>query len=91
MKMKYRVGQKIRVIKDLESGKFYDNDMGACDAKYPISEIVVSEMLDFRGQTMTIESIFHYKYHLVEDYHGCFWTDEMFESVSISKNPNNEV
>lgn len=65
--MKYKVGDKVRVRKDLEIYKDYGGEM------------VTSDMAHFRGKEVTIIAIDEGDYIIEED--GDFWTDEMFEPV----------
>ena len=65
--MKYKIGDKVLVRPDLEEGKIYGD------------EVVMSDMLFFRGKIVTIEQIYHpYCYRIKEDPDQWHWTDEMF-------------
>ena len=68
--MKYKVGDVVRVRKDLCWGSEYNNWM------------VVNSMLEYRGMTVTIARVDFDHYHIKEDGH-CAWTDEMFEPAPI--------
>lgn len=68
--MKYRVGDKVRVRKNLVAGREYGND------------VFIPDMEKYLGKTMTIDRItVKYKYKLKEDVTHCNWTDEMLEDV----------
>lgn len=68
--MKYKVGDKVRVRKDLIAGYHYGEDS------------FTSDMEKYAGKTMTIYSIVkNCKYKLKEDKEKWNWTDEMFEDV----------
>ena len=65
--MKYKVGDKVKVRSDLVEDSVYgDND-------------VVSEMLKFLGNIMTIKQVDEQCYYLEEDDERWCWTDEMLE------------
>ena len=65
--MKYQVGDKVLVRSDLEEGKKYGDD------------VVMSDMLFFRGKIVTIEHVDHpCCYRIKEDPDQWHWTDEMF-------------
>lgn len=65
--MKYKVGDKVRVRKDLKLGVNYGN------------YIFNGDMEGFKGKTFTIQKIGSDYYRLEET--SFFWTDEMFEPV----------
>ena len=66
--MKYQVGDKVLVRSDLEEGKKYGD------------EVVMSDMLFFRGKIVTIEHVDHpCCYRIKEDPDQWHWTDEMFD------------
>lgn len=68
---KYKVGDKVKIKDDLEVSADYE----CC--------IVVSYMLPFRGQTVTISGIDYYGcYRIEEDKKRWAWTDEMFEGLA---------
>ena len=77
--MKYKVGDKVRVRKDLEVEQVYGN----CD--------FIKEMKEFRGKIMTVEKAYYSSYHL----HGggtWHWSDEMLEDVNeVNKEEYSEV
>ena len=65
--MKYKIGDKVLVRPDLEEGKKYGN------------EVVISDMLFFKGKIVTIEHVDHPDYYRIkEDSDQWHWTDEMF-------------
>ena len=65
--MKYKIGDKVLVRSDLEEGKKYGD------------EVVMSDMLFFKGKIVTIEHIDHPNcYRIKEDPDQWHWTDEMF-------------
>lgn len=66
--MKYKIGDKVLVRSDLEEGKKYGN------------EVVMSDMLFFKGKIVTIEHVDHPDcYRIKEDPDQWHWTDEMFD------------
>ena len=65
--MKYKVGDKVRVRRDLEEGKAY----GGWDA--------LEDMVKMRGETVTIRRVRSSAYELEEK--GLMWTDEMLEGL----------
>lgn len=68
--MRYKVGDKVRVRKDLEVGKYYGSDLFA------------KEMKKYAGKTTTVNKITsNNKYRLEEDENKWCWTDEMLEDV----------
>ena len=65
--MKYKIGDKVFVRSDLEEGKKYGD------------EVVISDMLFFKGKIVTIEHVNHpNRYRIKEDPDQWYWTDEMF-------------
>ena len=66
--MKYKIGDKVLVRSDLEEGKKYGD------------EVVMSDMLFFKGKIVTIEHVDHPNdYRIKEDPDQWHWTDEMFD------------
>ena len=65
--MKYKVGDKVRVRKDLEPGNFYGKDY------------YISSMDKFKGEECVITEIWDQSYQ-INDF-GYWWSEEMFESV----------
>lgn len=66
--MKYKVGDKVRVRRDLNKGMIY-NEL-----------IVTTPMADKAGDIVTISAVSRWYYHIAE--YGCCWTDEMFEGLA---------
>lgn len=66
---KFKVGDKVRVRKDLKVGEVYG-------VMY-----FTANMSDARGTVLTIKSIEHYSYG-VEEAYPSYWTDEMFEGLA---------
>lgn len=66
--MKYKVGDKVRVRKDLNEGMTY-NEVA-----------VTTPMTDKAGDIVTISAVSRGYYHIAE--YGCCWTDEMFEGLA---------
>ena len=64
--MKYKVGDKVKIRKDLTNGKFYGTNT------------FVPEMAKFKGKIVTIKGIYHGSYTIEEDEHW-YWTNEMIE------------
>ena len=65
--MKYKVGDKVRVRKDLEPGNFYGKDY------------YISSMDKFKGEKCVITHIWDQSYQI--NNFGYWWSEEMFESV----------
>lgn len=70
--MKYKVGDKVRIRKDLKVGERYDG------------VIVREEMIELAGKTLTISNVHNFgeddiDYYLNEDENCYYWTDSMFE------------
>lgn len=76
--MKYKIGDKVKVRKDLIVDKFYGK------------EIFVKEMKKWRGKTLTIDNISPPLYR-TEETGSWNWTDEMFEDLDKPKKFTNEV
>lgn len=66
--MRYKVGDKVRVRKDL-------NEDMTCN-----EFIVTTTMADKAGDIVTISAVHRRCYHIVEC--GCAWTDEMLEGLA---------
>lgn len=66
--MKYKVGDKVRIRRDLEENKTY----GGWDA--------LEDMVKMRGEIVTIRRVRSSAYELKEK--GLMWTDEMFEGLA---------
>ena len=68
--MKYKVGDKVRVVSILKAGEKYgDKKFTKCMEKY-------------RGEVVTISKVYCNRYCIKEDYEGWYWTDEMFEGLA---------
>jgi hypothetical protein len=65
-KMKYKVGDKVRVREDLEAGKFYN--------KYYFNSL----MAKLKGKVVEIEDVDSDSYCI----DGYYWTDEMFSGLA---------
>lgn len=68
--MKYKVGDKVRVISSLKAGEKYG------DEKF------TKVMEKYRGEVVTISKVYCNRYCIKEDYEGWYWTDEMFEGLA---------
>ena len=77
MDYKYKVGQKVRIRKDLTAGAEYPMQSGE---KYGYDPGVNEDMVTHCGQIMTIERYVGGVYTLCEDREYWSWTDTMFES-----------
>lgn len=69
---KYKVGDKVRVIHELDSNNIYDN----CS--------VTDDMVRFRGKDVTISKTYYsiagkVRYQITEDNRCWAWSEEMFE------------
>ena len=69
--MKYKVGDKVKVRKDLEPGNFYGKDY------------YISSMNKFKGEKCVITEIWDQSYQI--NNFGYWWSEEMFESVDDEK------
>lgn len=72
--MKYKVGDKVRIRKDLKVGERYDG------------VIVREEMIELVGKTLTISNVNDFgegdiSYYLNEDEDCYHWADSMFEDA----------
>lgn len=70
--MKYKVGDKVRVRKDLEVGNMYGG------------YTFVDSMNEFKGKELTIRKLYPSSYELIEDKGEYGWTDEMLEPTKPS-------
>ncbi len=71
--MKYKVGDKVRVRKDLEIGKTYD-------------DLTFNRAMEtFKGRTLTIKSLDITFYKLEEDEFKFSWSESMLEAVKATK------
>ena len=69
--MKYKVGDEVRVRKDLVPGNFYGKDY------------YISSMDKFKGEKCVITEIWDQSYQI--NNFGYWWSEEMFESVDDEK------
>lgn len=67
--MKYKVGDKVRVRSDLKNDVSYG------------SQCTVEEMMDYKGNVVTISEVGQTCYQIEGDEEGWSWTDEMFEGL----------
>lgn len=67
--MKYKVGDKVRVRRDLKNDVSYG------------SRHTVEEMMDYKGNVVTISEVRPNHYKIEEDEEEWNWTDEMFEGL----------
>lgn len=65
--MKYKVGDKVKIRKDLNTSEMY----GDWDCSL--------DMASYRGMIATITNCYDDSYHIDVDDERCDWTDEMFE------------
>ena len=65
--MKFKVGDRVKVKKDLVTGKAYGKD------------IFIDAMEKYKGKIVIIKAVFTYSYAIKEDRGNWAWTDEMFE------------
>ena len=72
MKSKYKVGDKVRVRKDLEMGEEYGRDSFAIGMEQFLGQIVTIKKIDTMDPT---------KYSIEE--YSMNWTDEMLENKNI--------
>lgn len=71
--MKYKVGDKVRVRKDL----MYADEYGGY--------IFLADMYGYGGEVVTIAAVHPDHYHIKEDHEIRLWTDEMFEPACAEK------
>ena len=69
--MKYKIGDKVRVRKDLVPGNFYGKDY------------YISDMDKFKGEKCFITGMWDQSYQI--NNFGYWWSEEMFESVDDEK------
>lgn len=83
MNTKYRIGDRVIVCEDLASNKVYKMDGNSSGL------FAIREMLNLRGETVTISSIgLHYNpsglcYEIEEPPKNVRWTDEMFSGLAV--------
>lgn len=75
---KYKVGDRVRVRKDLKGDVQYNMETGG------VHNVAVSSMLKFAGKIVTIKSVVE-QYTIAEC--GFLWTDEMFDGIA-EENPD---
>lgn len=76
--MKYKVGDRVRVRRDLKALKhYYSEDKKTCD-------VAVGEMLKMRGKIVTISEVLDIGKYKIKEF-GWSWTDEMFEDIHNEK------
>lgn len=68
--MKYKVGDKVRVRSDLKNDVSYG------------SQCTVEEMMDYKGNVVTISEVGQTCYQIEGDEEGWSWTDEMLEGLA---------
>ncbi len=71
--MKYKVGDKVRVRKDLSHANVYDG------------YVVLADMFGYCGEEVTIATVHPDHYHIKEDHEIRLWTDKMFEPICTEK------
>lgn len=77
--MLFKVGDKVRIRRDLKTDMYYYNYNSS------VRDMVVSGMYELRGKIATIvEFTSNGKYHIDLDNEWCYWTDSMFEIDNIS-------
>lgn len=67
--MKYKVGDKVRVRRDLQISTYYG------------AYTFVSGMNDYKGSVVTISKVYSTYYCITEDIRTWMWTDEMFDGL----------
>lgn len=76
--MKYKVGDRVRVRRDLKALKhYYSEDKKTCD-------ITVLPMLEMAGKIVTISKVLDIGKYKIKEF-GWSWTDEMFEDIYNEK------
>lgn len=68
--MKFKVGEKVKIKKNLKEG-------------YDFKYYVADEMEKFKGKTVTIYSVNSEAYRIEEDNMCWDWTEDMFEGLAI--------
>jgi hypothetical protein len=76
-KMKYKVGDKVRVKSDLVNGKYYENEANHVGIYFN------KDMMEYRGKIVTISQVVHGSgvYRIKEDGRTWAWSIGMFEEV----------
>lgn len=67
--MKYKIGDKVKVRSDLKNDVSYG------------SQCTVEEMMDYKGNVVTISEVAQTRYQIEENEEEWSWTDEMFEGL----------
>lgn len=81
---KYKVGDKVRVIRNGESGKTYYMENGN------ENNSMVNEMLEFCGKVVEISEITERGQYKIKELPGYWqWVDEMFEGLAEENTPKN--
>ena len=65
--MKYKVGDKVRIRRDLKTLEVYGG------------QLFIEQMEKYKGMPVTISEVFSDTYYIKEDEENWCWTDEMFE------------
>lgn len=66
--MKYKIGDKVRIRKDLKTLEVYGG------------QLFTEQMDKYKGMPVTISEVFSDTYYIKEDEEDWCWTDEMFEA-----------
>ena len=66
--MKYKVGDKVRIRRDLKTLEVYGG------------QLFIEQMEKYKGMPVTISKVFSDTYYIKEDEENWCWTDEMFEA-----------
>ena len=66
--MKYKVGDKVRIRRDLKTLEVYGG------------QLFIEQMEKYKGMPVTISEVFSDTYYIKEDEENWCWTDEMFEA-----------
>lgn len=64
--MRYKIGDRVKIRKDLIESKEYG------------SKMFVYDMLEYRGMIVTIREVHNNNSYYIKEY-DFYWTDEMFE------------
>ena len=77
--MKYKVGDKVKVRKDLEVDKRYG------------TEEFIEEMEEYKGKIVTIDTVNEDDYYIEEDKQSWSWTEEMLEDIEEENTISEEM
>lgn len=66
--MKYKIGDKVRIRRDLKTLEVYGG------------QLFIEQMDKYKGMPVTISKVFSNTYYIKEDNEDWCWTDEMFEA-----------